>query len=116
MPRTRTLEQIKIQANTFFSRGIYGLASSVDNGIYIGSSVDILKRIDVHASALRNNRHSAPKLQEHFNKYGADGLFCVLLEPCDLGNINEKELSWIEAILKPESGYSLLNSKFSKKL
>lgn len=61
--------------------GIYKIESKIKpERIYIGSSISIGKRWNLHLSRLRRNIHYNKKLQRHFNKYGeSDLIFSVLL-------------------------------------
>ena len=62
--------------------GIYQIGSYCKpNRLYIGSSVDLQRRWNVHICELRNNTHGNIKLQRHYNKYGVGDLqFSIILE------------------------------------
>ncbi len=47
---------------------------------YIGSSVDVRGRWSVHKCELRNQRHRNPRLQNYWNKYGADAFTWEVIE------------------------------------
>lgn len=53
-------------------RGIYKITSKINEKVYIGESLDILKRWDEHIKELKNNEHHSYKLQNDWNKYGED--------------------------------------------
>jgi len=61
--------------------GIYQIQSKIKpNRIYIGSSINVKYRWQIHLNCLRKNKHHSIKLQRHYNKYGeADLQFSVLL-------------------------------------
>jgi group I intron endonuclease len=64
--------------------GVYKIQSILKpNRIYIGCSINIIKRWKSHISDLKYNTHKSKKLQRHYNKYGINDLqFSILLE-CD---------------------------------
>lgn len=67
--------------------GIYMIRNSVTGDAYYGSAVDLRRRSQTHASALRNGRHGNARLQYSWNKHGeAAFTFAVLavLERDDL--------------------------------
>lgn len=66
------------------SIGIYKIQSVYKpDRIYIGSSINIAKRWNLHLSLLRKNKHGNPKLQKHYNKYGESDLQFSIIEYCD---------------------------------
>ena len=77
--------------------GIYKIQSIIKlERCYIGSSIDISKRWNVHIKSLQNNRHHSNKLQRHYNKYGESDLqFSILLE-CDKDELIKKEQYFID--------------------
>ena len=53
--------------------GIYKIQSIIKpERYYIGSAINIGSRLKTHFKALRNNLHHSDKLQNHYNKYGAE--------------------------------------------
>jgi group I intron endonuclease len=59
---------------------IYKLVCTVTNKVYVGSTVDLSRRLGNHRSALRNNRHHSVLLQRAFEKYGEDFFEIEILE------------------------------------
>ena len=57
-----TREKIERKKHNGIS-GIYMIYNTINNKIYIGSSVDIIKRMDSHLSYLRNGKHHSVHLQ-----------------------------------------------------
>jgi len=53
-------------------RGIYKIINKTTNKIYIGESLDILRRWEEHRNNLNNNKHHSYKLQQDWNTYGQD--------------------------------------------
>jgi len=61
-------------------RGIYKIFDRKRNRYYIGSSINLYKRINSHLYTLKSNIHSNPFLQNHVNKYGLDSLKVEILQ------------------------------------
>lgn len=75
--------------------GVYVINAIEINKAYVGSSVDIHKRIRQHKAHLDNNRHYNKALQDYFNKYGRDGIKCSLLYECPKEKLTESEQFFI---------------------
>ena len=61
-------------------RGIYKITNIKNNKVYIGESLNIIKRWSEHINELKNNNHCNYKLQNDFNKYGINNFkFEVIL-------------------------------------
>jgi group I intron endonuclease len=75
--------------------GIYKIKSIIKpEKIYIGSTLDIKHRWNIHLSLLKRNKHHSIRLQNHINKYGLEDLqFSILLYGCQ-----KEELLFIEQI------------------
>lgn len=52
--------------------GVYLIECSVNGRVYVGSSIDIERRLMVHRRALAAGKHVNRKLQAGWNKHGAD--------------------------------------------
>lgn len=60
--------------------GIYKIVNTSNGKIYIGSSMQLKRRISHHINSLRANRHINPHLQNSWNLYGEDSFdFRVML-------------------------------------
>ena len=53
-------------------RGIYKIKNRINRKVYIGESLDIMKRWEQHIFELISNTHHNYKLQEDWNKYRQD--------------------------------------------
>lgn len=62
--------------------GIYRIRNIHNNRIYIGSSIGIKGRFADHRCDLNKNRHSSPRLQNAWNKYGKDSFEFEIVELC----------------------------------
>ena len=79
--------------------GIYKIQSKVHpERIYIGSSVNIRKRLNEHRRKLFINEHDSPKLQDHFNKYFWQDLDCSIIEECEKDNLIQREQHYIDTL------------------
>lgn len=88
--------------------GIYCIQNISNNKRYIGSSVNLLVRLEKHRSLLRGNRHENKYLQNAWNKYGEEKFICYLLEVYDSDvkdYLTEHEQKWVD-LLSPE--YNLI--------
>ena len=76
--------------------GIYSIINLVNNNIYIGSSVDIRKRMLSHFRVLRTGKHRNSHLQHAYNKYGEDKFQFSTIEVVDKNSLIYKEQCWID--------------------
>lgn len=81
--------------------GIYMIINIVNSHRYIGSSVNIKKRLFHHRSNLRHNCHSNAHLQNAWNKYGEDNFIFTILEKCDTDVRFKREQYYVDT-LTPE--------------
>jgi group I intron endonuclease len=62
------------------SGGIYRITCTTTSKIYIGSALNLRKRLYEHFGTLRRNTHHNAALQRAFNKYGPDAFTFDILE------------------------------------
>lgn len=62
--------------------GIYKITNIVTNDCYIGSALNLKKRISKHFSDLKLNKHFATYLQNSYNKYGIENFQFEVLARC----------------------------------
>lgn len=62
------------------SAGIYRITCTTNGKIYIGSAINLRIRYKNHFRELKNNTHENPKLQNAWNKHGADAFLFEILE------------------------------------
>lgn len=91
--------------------GVYAIINSVTNKRYIGSSVNIERRIKTHFYELGKNSHNNAYLQNAYNKNGKDAFTVVVLEECKLENVRERENYYINLFNSANSdfGYNILS-------
>ena len=80
---TNTLPTIEFPHNA----GIYAIIHMETQRRYVGSSMNIVKRWSEHRNALRALRHRNSKLQNAWNKYGADSFQFEVLQRVE--NLND---------------------------
>jgi hypothetical protein len=77
--------------------GIYLITNLINGKVYVGSSVDIRKRMNAHKSHLNNNKHDNPYLQKSWNKYGSENFTFTVLEVFpDRQNLLNREQYWMD--------------------
>lgn len=85
-------------------KGIYKILNTINNKFYIGSTNYLPSRKAQHFYHLRNNTHGNKHLQRSYNKYGIQNFQFIILEECDICNIEEREQYWID-LLKPKYNF-----------
>lgn len=63
--------------------GVYSIVNVLNGHRYIGSSMDIHRRLATHRSKLRTGKHNNEHLLRAYNKYGEDKFKVQILETCD---------------------------------
>jgi len=79
--------------------------NTLNNKIYIGSAVNILKRFTQHRHLLNNNKHFNIHLQSSWNNYGENSFIFEIIEECTLDDLYLKEEYFIKK-------YNTINNKF----
>lgn len=87
---------------------IYKIVNLVTNEKYVGQTTNFSRRKQNHLSALRNNKHVNPKLQNAWNKYGEEN-FCWEYESYDLTKeeLDKLEIETIQSENSYTNGYNL---------
>ncbi len=52
--------------------GIYKIINVINGKVYVGSAIDIDRRLSEHGRALRSGQHHNDHLQKAYNKYGLE--------------------------------------------
>lgn len=89
--------------------GIYKIINILDNKIYVGSSIDIEKRLKRHKKDLLSNRHHSAHLQRAWNFYGQSYFSFEILEFCDPSLLLLREQFYLDKYKSyvPELGYNI---------
>lgn len=73
--------------------GVYKITNIINNKFYIGSSIDIYRRLDAHQKTLNRNKHHSNHLQNAWNKYGESSFIFEVLEELPMLD-NESKLEF----------------------
>ena len=87
--------------------GIYQIRNLVNGKIYVGSSINLRKRLKDHFRDLRNNRHVNQHLQKAYNKYGLDKFVFEVLEYVEKDMLLEREQYYIDTLNVVNEGYNI---------
>lgn len=77
--------------------GIYYITNKINNKKYIGSSIDVQKRLSTHFSRLKNNNHPNKYLQSAVLKYGLDNFEGKFIEECEADDLLDIEQDHINS-------------------
>ena len=75
--------------------GIYKITNTVNQKVYIGQSVDVFRRLTHHKHELTLNKHRNDYIQHSVNKYGLENFTFEILEFCEVEELDEKEIYYI---------------------
>jgi len=91
--------------------GIYCIENLINDKKYVGSSVDINKRIKHHFYLLKRNIHKNKHLQESFNINRIENFKFYILEDCSKEDLYSKEIYWMKLLNTKNNkfGYNMLN-------
>lgn len=89
--------------------GIYEIRNLANGKLYVGSAVDLQKRLLEHRRTLRLNFHRNRKLQNAFNKYGEKFFEVKVLELVEqTEQLLEREQFWLDVTQAVKNGYNIL--------
>ena len=85
--------------------GIYKILCVPNKKFYIGSSLNVIKRLKMHLWNLKRGDHHSNYLQKCYNKYNINNLNFFLIETCDKNDLIKKEQYYLDT-LKPKLNLS----------
>lgn len=85
--------------------GIYKIENIITDKKYLGSSLNIEKRILRHKNELTKNKHVNTHLQREFNKYGVNFFIFEIVEICNKEEVREIEQKYLDLIFSDERYY-----------
>lgn len=95
--------------------GIYRIVNRATNECYVGQSQRVKKRLREHFRLLRLKKHPNPRLQNSYNKYGADCFFGELEVIVDsLKELDVLEEQFIDGAAKFDTPVVFNVSNFAK--
>lgn len=75
---------------------IYKIENLVNGKVYIGQTIrDVDRRLQCHLVKLRGNYHNNNYFQNAFNKYGEGNFETSIIEKCNVEQIDNREVYWI---------------------
>lgn len=88
--------------------GIYAIKNLNNGKIYVGSSVDCLRRFSEHRTRLVRGVHINAKLQSAWNKHGASAFeFMVIASVLRASDLSSVEQLFLDELAVVRSGYNL---------
>ena len=105
------IKRINYSDELYKNSGIYCIKNTINNKMYIGITNDkLFKRISRHDVNLRNNKHVNEKLQNAYNKYGAENFVFEIVELIPKDNIEllkDREIYYIKKFDTFHNGYNM---------
>ena len=92
--------------------GVYAIRCEPTGQVYVGASVNIVKRIREHFYRLEKGVHRNPRLQSAYKEYGKDSFSSKVLLYCDPTNLELYGKQIIEK-LKPE--FNIVHTEHTKR-
>jgi group I intron endonuclease len=102
------LEYNNSKKNPFKKCGIYIIKNIQNENVYIGQSVNIWARWQVHEKAYQNKNAVNYKctLYKAIRKYGIENFIPNILEICEQNKLDEREIYWISKYDSCSNGYN----------
>ena len=85
--------------------GIYKIENKINKHIYIGQSINILKRWTEHTKD--SKKYLNLTLYKAFNKYGIKNFLFSIIEECQKEKLDEREIYWIKYYDSYKNGYNM---------
>jgi group I intron endonuclease len=86
--------------------GIYCITNTINNKVYIGSTVNLDRRCKAHIRMLRAGIHHSPKLQASWNLHGESCFTFTVLSECDKSLLTVIEQAMIDKFDSINTGYN----------
>ena len=99
----------------YSKKTVYALKHNQTGRIYVGRTVDLMKRIDNHFHQLRHGKHHVELMQSDFNNLGGDYIVYALDSINEFGE-EKKEFEWMEKLktYDKQFGYNYQDPHFAK--
>lgn len=88
--------------------GIYKIENLINGKVYIGQSINILRRWNDHKSRYDNNKNQMfnTTLYKDIRNYGINNFKFSVIEECNINELNDKEIYWISYYDSFKTGYN----------
>lgn len=87
---------------------IYLISNNVNDKLYVGQTIQTLKkRFNGHCCYSKSDRSANMLIKRAIHKYGRDKFHITLLEECPQDKMNEREAYWISFYDSYNKGYNL---------
>lgn len=89
---------------------IYKISNSVNNKVYIGSTINFNKRKNQHVFLLKRNQHHSRKLQNAWNKYGEESFSFDIVKTTEIKYSKEQlkiEQEYLDKLIPHITGYNM---------
>jgi group I intron endonuclease len=96
-----------------FGSGIYKITQISTGRVYVGSSVDISKRLKTHSNALKKGIHHNSRIQAAYNETGEGSFIYEVLEVCKIKEMIERENFWIRELNAVEEGFNIAPESYN---
>lgn len=86
--------------------GIYKIVNQINGKVYIGQTIHFQRRWSEHkAKAMESN--PTRKLYKAMKEYGIENFSFEIVECCEIEELNERELYWIDYYDSIDNGYNM---------
>lgn len=88
--------------------GVYFIRNTLSNKVYVGSSINILRRWTTHKRELKAGRHHSILLQRSFDKHGEEAFeYCLAESTISAKQMIKLEMKWIKMLNAVNNGYNI---------
>lgn len=88
---------------------IYQIRNVINGRIYVGSAINLRKRLIAHRSLLDRGKHHSKVLQRSWHKHGANAFSFEVIEYVTPARLIEREQYWIDFVdaTNPKTGFNI---------
>ena len=109
MPREYFLNELQMNSSSLPTAGIYAIIHR-DGDTYVGSAINIHKRLQQHLYKLRKGSHDNKYLQSAWTAHSEAHFDFEILETCETESLREREDYWIN-LLQPSYNIQLRSGR-----